>query len=62
MITTFPKEGITLQSKNTGKNYYYNPITGKKQYKPFNIKEIICIPDIWDISYSKNIFLILKTC
>ena len=41
MITIFPKEGIPLQSKNTGKNYYYNPITDKKQYKPFNIKEII---------------------
>ena len=54
MITVFPKEGITLRSKNTAKDYYYNPITDTQQYKPFDIQEIISIPDTWDILYSKN--------
>jgi len=54
MITVFPKEGIHLRSKNTGKDYYYNPITDTQQYKPFDIQQMISIPDAWDIFYSKN--------
>ena len=54
MIAIFPKEGITFKSKSTGKTYYYNPVNDKKQYKPFDIKEIIYMPENWDIFYLED--------
>jgi hypothetical protein len=54
MIVIIPKEGIPLKSKKTGKTFYYNPITDTKQYKPFNIQEIIYTSDNWDVFYLRD--------
>ena len=54
MIVILPKEGIPFKSKKTGKTFYYNPITDTKQYKPFNIEEIIYTSDNWDVFYLKD--------
>jgi hypothetical protein len=42
-----PKVGILFESKKG--TYYYNPITDQGQFEPFDITDVIYLPDNWDL-------------
>jgi hypothetical protein len=45
-----PKGGILFDSKKG--TYYYNPITDQGQFEPFDITDVIYLPDNWDLKKS----------